>query len=311
MLKLKLAMSDILVQDHLLFPQILWERPQNIYKRACGKILILAGSKNMSGAALLTAEAAFRSGAGLVILGYPENLKEVYQKMLPEAMSLILPETPSGSLSLKAFDAILQAIEDIDLVVLGPGLTRNRETQQLIEKLVVELNKPLVIDADGLNAIADSSQEVKDIFLKRQKETIITPHFGEMSRLTKIPVKEIEENKLRIAREYSQAWKIILVLKGFETVISQGKGRVVINKSGGPGLATAGTGDVLAGVIATFGAQNLKKLFEATATAVYIHGLAGDLAQKKLGTRSVIASDVIKNLSKAILKIEKETHLDN
>jgi len=292
---------NILSQDHLLFPEILWKRPQNIYKRQCGKILIIAGSLGMAGAAALATEVAFRSGAGIVILAFPDSIKEIYKKILPEAMSLELPSTPSGSISFKAYEKIKNNLSDIDVVALGPGLSRNSETGKLILKLIKEIEIPLIIDADGLNALIGNLK----IITKRLSSTIITPHPGELGRLINKKPEEINKDRLKITSNTANQFNTITVLKGYETVIAEPSGRVVINKTGGPELATAGTGDVLVGIIATFVAQNLKKIFEATSTAVYIHGLAGNLAAQKIGTRSVIASDIIKYLPKAIKLTEK------
>ncbi len=293
-----------LIQDKIIFPEIIWQRPQNIHKRQAGKVLIIAGSKGMSGAGLLTAEAAFRTGIGLVVFGYPTNLKEVYRQVLPEMMSLILPETPAGSLSLKALDEIVKGSEDVDLVVLGPGLTRNSETVSLIQQVVIKIDKPLIIDADGLNAISEGNPE--EIFTSRPCLTIITPHYGEMGRLIKMPPKEIEDDKYKLSARYAKEWNLILVLKGHETLITEPSGKQVVNRSGGPGLATAGSGDVLSGIIGTLCSQNKEKLFEATASAVYLHGLAGDLGESEIGERSVMATDVINYLPKALKQVESQ-----
>ncbi|MBU1148681.1 NAD(P)H-hydrate dehydratase, partial [Patescibacteria group bacterium] len=232
-----------LIQDKIIFPEIIWQRPQNMHKRQAGKILLIAGSKGMSGAGLLTAEAAFRTGIGLIIFAYPQNLKDVYRQVLPEMMSLILPETPAGSIALSAADEIIRGSEDVDVVVLGPGLTRNSETVSLIQQVVVKIDKPLIIDADGLNAIAEGDPD--EPFANRPNQTIITPHYGEMSRLTKLSAKELEDDKFIQAKKYAKDWNLILVLKGNETLITSPSGRQVVNKTGGPGLATAGSGDVL------------------------------------------------------------------
>jgi len=293
---------DILIQDYLLFPEILWKRPQNVYKRQCGKVLILAGSKGMAGAAALTCEAAFRAGAGIVLLGFPDTLKDVYRKVLSETMSMPLTSTPAGSISLSAYDDIIKIAADTDLVAIGPGLSRNEETSVLVRKLAENLEKLLIIDADGLNAFIDKT----NILSKRKSPTIITPHPGEAGRLIKEKPEAINQNRLKVAEDLAKKFQIITVLKGHETVIAEPEGKIVINKTGGPELATAGTGDVLLGIISTFCAQNIKKLFEATVTAVYLHGLAGNIASEKIDQRSVIASDIIKYLPDAIKKAEHE-----
>ncbi len=313
-----------LIQDKIIFPDILWKRPLNIYKKALGKVFILAGSKGMAGAAALTLEAAYRTGAGVVTLGFPEGLTQIYKKILPEALTISLPETPTGTLSLKGLNKIVDQQNDFDCFVVGPGLSQNAETMQLVWELFFAIKKPLVLDADGLNAVSlgfdiiKRKKKAKDIveFLKRRKEkTVITPHAGEMLRIIKairtkneypkITSDFIDQNKTEIAQYVSEKLNFITILKGHETVISE-LGRVVINKSGNPGMATAGSGDVLAGVVGTFVSQNLKRIFEATATAVYLHSLAGDIASQKIGQRAMIASDIIKYLPRAIQRAEKE-----
>ena len=313
-----------LIQDKLLFPDVLWERPLNIYKRALGKVLVVAGSRGMAGAAALASEAAYRAGAGVVTLGYPEGLLTVYKKIMPEAMTMSLPETPSGSLSTKAKEEIIKDSDDFDVVIIGPGLSQNAETMQLVWEIFFEIKKSIILDADGLNAISLGFKVIKGVkkanniveILKERKEaTIITPHAGEMTRIIKAVRKRgeykkinsefIDKNKVEIAQFVAERLGFITVLKGNETVIAE-PGRVVVNKSGNPGMATAGSGDVLAGIVGTFTSQNLSRIFEAVSTAVYLHGLAGDIASQKIGERSMVASDIIKYLPDAIRKIEKE-----
>ncbi|NIM46593.1 MAG: NAD(P)H-hydrate dehydratase [Candidatus Aenigmarchaeota archaeon] len=334
-------MDKPLIQDHLLFPNILWKRPVYMYKYQAGKVLILAGSRGMAGAAILCSEAAFRAGTGILLLGFPEGLKEIYKGILPEAMTLPLPQTPTGSLSLKSYDQILEQVKSSDVVAIGPGLSKNSETVQLIWQLFFEIKKPIILDAEGLGAISLGSKVIKkvktakDVFsylLKRKFPTVVTPHSGEMFRLLlsvdqkifdkkKLSTEYIDKNKLEIASKVADLFNFIVVLKGHETVIIQpsklkqgliGKlsrapwTNIVVNKTGGPALATAGTGDVLTGIIASFVAQNPKNIFEAVSTAVYLHGLAGDIAASKIGERSLVASDVIKYLPSAIKKAEEE-----
>lgn len=313
------------VQDKLLFPDILWDRPLNIYKRALGKALIIAGSEGMAGAAALALEASMRSGVGIATLAYPGSLKNVYKKLMPEGMSLALPVTPSGSLSLRGKNQIVEESKNYDVIAIGPGLSRNAETIQLCWELFFEIKKPLIVDADALNALSLGSELIKERggraqdvlgYLKTRKEpTVITPHAGEMLRIVKairqkgeylkITSDYIDKNKKEIAEYVAKKTGFIVVMKGYETVLAD-RTNLLFNKTGNPGMATAGSGDVLVGIISCFVAQNLNNIFEATATAIYLHGLAGDLAADKLGQRSMVASDIIKNLPQAIKKAEKE-----
>lgn len=298
-------MSHILLQDKLLFPAILWARPQNIHKRAAGKVLVVAGSKTMAGAALLTAEAAYRAGVGVMILAYPQSLKSSFDAVLPEAMSRPLAETPSGSIALVAMHDILNACTDVDAVVVGPGLSRNLETESLVRALIERIEKPLIIDADALNALADSSDDPAALLRDRKSATVLTPHEGEMARLIRTSADVIAQNRIKYAEQYAQKWQVTLVLKGHGTVIAQVGREVIVNKSGTPALATAGTGDVLAGIIGAFVAQNPRKEFEASATAVYVHGKAAEEAEHMLGERSVMATDVIRMLPQALKALEE------
>lgn len=314
----------ILNQDKLLYTDILWQRPVHFYKNEAGKILVLAGSQGMSGAAILTCEAVFRSGTGILLLGFPKSLKVVYKEILPEAMTLELPETPSISLSKKAHGEILDQAKASDVALIGPGLSTNAETIQLIWQLLFEIESPIVLDADGLTAFAKGLEvmraheglEFMEDYLHKIKNTfIITPHPGEAAKIInaakfpdmkKVTAKEIEDNKESYAPFLANELNSIVVLKGHNTVIAEPNGRIVRNMVGGPELATAGAGDVLSGIVASFVGQNPNKMFEGICTAVYLHSLAGKIAKEKVGERSVIASDIIRYLPEAIKMAENE-----
>lgn len=288
------------IQTKLLFSQILKKWPKEIHKKARAKVLVVAGSKGMTGAAVLTCKAAYRAGAGIVCLAFPESLREIYKDLLPEVLTLPCPATKHGTLSKKAQKPILEKSKDYDLVALGPGLSQNPETQELIRNLIPKIEKACIIDADGLNALADYPK----ILRERKIPTIITPHPGEMARLLGIRVEAVQKDREHIAVGAAKKFRSIIVLKGYNTVIATKQGNVVVNKTGGPALASAGTGDVLLGIMSVLWAENLAYPFESAATAVYLHGLAGDLAAKELGERSVIASDVIEYLPEALRKFQ-------
>jgi len=276
-------------------PTQLLLRKLNTHKGNFGHIFILAGSIRYSGAALLCAEAAMRAGAGLVTVGLPESLSLALIKRKPkEVMILPLPETKQGNLSLKALNKIINFLKDINVVVIGPGLGQEKSTQSLIRKLVSKITVPVVIDADGLNALTLNLELLKP-------NMILTPHPGEMSRLSGKSVKEIQGNRLEVTRSFAKAHKVTLVLKGHNTVVSDFSGHTYVNRGGNPGMATAGAGDVLSGIIAAFLGQGLD-LFKAAKFGVYLHGLAGDLAAKEKTQLSLIASDIIDKLPQAIKK---------
>jgi NAD(P)H-hydrate epimerase len=261
-----------------------------------GHIFILAGSAGFSGAAVLCSFGAIRTGAGLVTLGISKGINSAIIRIKPlEVMTLSLPETSTGSISLKAYEKIEEFSKKVDLVIIGPGLTQDKSTQSLIRKLVAEINKPLIIDADGLNALVGNLNLLPP-------DSILTPHPGEMARLLGINAEEIQKNRKEIARKFSKKYRVVLVLKGHETIVSDYSGDLYINKTGNSGMATAGSGDVLTGMIGAFLGQGLKA-FKAAKYAVYLHGLAGDLAAEEKTQISLIASDIIDKIPSAIKKI--------
>jgi NAD(P)H-hydrate epimerase len=249
----------------------------------------------------LAAEAAMRSGAGLVTLGIPRGLNGPVIKIKPkEVMTYPLPETKSGGLSLAAYKKIKDFINKADILVIGPGMGQDRSTQQLARKLVEGINKPIVIDADGLNALAGHLRALHRR-QKRERATILTPHMAEMARLLKISVRTLKLKRKGVARSFAKDYNCIVVLKGHNTVVADRGGKLYVNDTGNPGMATAGSGDVLAGIIAAFLGQGLNG-FSAAKYAVYLHGLAGDLAAKEKTQLGLIASDIIDKIPQAIRK---------
>ncbi len=276
-------------------PTRLLQRKVNSHKGDFGHILIIAGSPRFSGAAALAAKAAIRAGSGLVTLGIPKSLNRAMIKIKPpEVMTLPLAETRAGNLSLSAFKEIEKFIRHIDVLVIGPGVSQDRSTQKLLRKVVAKTNKPAVIDADGLNALCGHLDILKS-------QSILTPHPAEMARLTDKSVKEIELKRITIAKTFTRYYNCILVLKGHHTIVAAPGHQCYINLTGNPGMATAGSGDVLSGMIGAFLGQGLKA-FDAAKTAVYLHGLAGDIAAEKKTQISLIASDIIEAIPEAILK---------
>jgi hydroxyethylthiazole kinase-like uncharacterized protein yjeF len=280
-------------------PTLLLRRKANSHKGDFGHVLIIAGSRNYSGAALLCSLAAMRSGAGLVTLGVPESLSNAVIKMKPkEVMLLPLRETANAALSLSAYKKIKDFSAKADVVVLGPGLSQGKSTLSLARKLISQINKPAVLDADALNALAGHlnylTTKNADLITR-----ILTPHPREMSRLTGKSVSYIQSHRKDVAIKFAKDYKVILVLKGHNTIVADYKGGVYINKTGNPGMSTAGCGDVLTGMIGAFVGQGLSG-FNAAKYAVYLHGLAGDLAAKEKTQISLIASDIIDKIPQAI-----------
>ncbi len=272
-------------------------RKQDTHKGDYGHALIIAGSPGMTGAAYLAGEAALLSGCGLVTVGIPKSLNPIMEVKLTEVMTRPLPETGEKTLSLKAEHAIIDFALKTDAVALGPGLSGNRETRELIRRLAVRLEKPLVIDADGLNALAGRAE----ILRRRKNPAVLTPHPGEMARLTGLSVERIQKTRKTTAVEFARRWKVILVLKGFRTVVADPEGKTFVNVTGNPGMATGGTGDVLTGIITGILAQG-REPFAAARDGVRVHGRAGDLAVRRTGEASLRATDLLESLPAAFRK---------
>ena len=292
-------------------PTQLLQRKINAHKGNFGHIFILAGSSRFSGAGVLCSQAAIRSGVGLVTLGIPKSLSSAIIKIKPkEVMTFPLPETSEGTLSLVGLKKIKDFIKNIDILVVGPGLTQNKSTQGLVRKVIAKIDKPMVIDADGLNALVGHLDLLKvtksslDFARDRQSHKVtrvVTPHPGEMARLLGVSIKKVQSNREGIAKKFAKDYKVTVVLKGHNTVVADYKNNLFINRTGNPGMATAGSGDVLTGMIAAFLGQGLNA-FNASKYAVYLHGLAGDLAAKEKTQLGMIASDIIEKIPEAIKK---------
>ncbi|MFH0878026.1 MAG: NAD(P)H-hydrate dehydratase [Candidatus Omnitrophota bacterium] len=278
-------------------PQPLLKRRLDSQKGDYGHVLMLAGSARYTGAACLAACAAMRAGAGLVTLGIPKSLHPIFARKLTEAMFLPLPETRHQVLSKAGLPAIKDFLKKVDCLLIGPGLSRETPTQWLVRAVLTIVRAPLVLDADGLNALVGHLE-----LLKRIKTTaVLTPHPGEMGRLLGISVAQVQRNRKRIAKDFALRYNVNLVLKGHDTIVASSRGKVAVNATGNPGMATAGSGDVLAGILVAFLGQGVGA-FEAARSAVYLHGLAGDLAARDKTQTSLIASDIVEYLPKAFEK---------
>ncbi len=281
-------------------------RRPDTHKGTYGHLFVIAGSIGMTGAATLASRGAslcfgaLRSGVGLVTLGIPESLNEIMEIKLTEGMTLPLPETKKKTLSLKGEKKIIEFSKKVDALALGPGLSTNKETQRLVRDLIRRISLPMVIDADALNALTGHLK-----ILKNYPTKIITPHPGEMARLIGKSIREVQENRIRIAGGFALEYKVIVVLKGARTVIADPEGDIYLNPTGNPGMASAGVGDVLTGMIGSFLAQGREPL-EAAKTGVYLHGLAGDLACQEKGEESLIASDLLEKLPQAFKQLKSK-----
>jgi NAD(P)H-hydrate epimerase len=236
----------------------------------------------------MACEAALRMGAGLVTLGIPKSLNPIMEVKLTEVMTEPLPETAKQTLSLRAFNAIVRLCENKKAVVIGPGIGTFKETQTLVLKLIRDLDLPIVLDADGLTALAGGLKSLPSM----KRPLILTPHPGEMGRLVGLTSKQVLENRIDLSRDFSQSHRVYLVLKGYRTLIATPQGEVFINPTGNPGMASGGTGDVLTGMIGGLICQGIDPL-PSLQMAVYLHGLAGDRVVLEKGEQSLVATDLI------------------
>jgi NAD(P)H-hydrate epimerase len=274
-------------------------RPSHAHKGTFGHVLVIAGSVGKTGAAALASQAALRIGAGLVTLAIPASLNAILEAKLTEVMTEPVPETEAQSIGLAARGRLLALAGGKSAVVLGPGLGTHPETAALVRELVPALQVPLVLDADGLNALAGAADLLKGL----AAPVVLTPHPGEMGRLTERPRDEVVRDRIRLVRDAARQWGVTLVLKTARTLIGSGEGPVAIVPTGNPGMATAGTGDVLAGAIAGLMGRGASARLAAAAGA-YVHGLAGDLTAERLGEEAMLAGDLLEDLPEAIRRVK-------
>ena len=277
-------------------------RPADANKGTFGTAVVIAGSPGYTGAAAMASEAVLRSGAGLSILAVAEGLQDIMAAKLTEVITHGLPQTESRAISAEAVAPALELCRKAEAVVLGCGLGTHEETCRFVHEFVRQIDKPTVIDADGLNCLASAIRHPPSAISHPRSEIVLTPHPGEMNRLLGTSTEEIQSKRLDAAREAAFRFHSVVVLKGARTLIAEPAGRVFINMTGNSGMATAGTGDVLAGIIGSLLAQGMKP-FEAAVCGVYIHGKAGDIAAYELGEAGVIAGDVLDALPLSICSL--------
>jgi ADP-dependent NAD(P)H-hydrate dehydratase len=269
-------------------------RVADAHKGDFGKVCIIAGSVGMSGAAALAGRAALRCGAGLVRIATPKSVLPIVASIEPSFTTIALPENYMGQISAKAVNTILDAVSDNDVLAFGPGVGVSGELQSVLQSLLEQEGLRLIIDADGLNNLA----RMKDWPAKLKAELILTPHPGEMKRLWSVLFREqLPSDRQEQAVQLARQTKTVVALKGAGTVVTDG-GKVYVNQTGNPGMATAGAGDVLTGTITALAGQGLNN-FDATVLGVYIHGLAGDIAAEKMGQVSLMTTDIIDSLPDA------------
>ncbi len=281
------------------------------YKNTHGHALVIAGSRDLTGAAVLCSEAAMRAGAGLVTLASPGTaLPAITARLMPEIMTAGLKETGRGAASFEAVEEVLKLTERASVIAIGPGLTSSDEsTRRFVRAVVEQRRRPVVIDADGLNSLAPWPADLRG---SPEHPLILTPHPGEMLRLMGTEDKDALRDRVNAARDFATAHGLILVLKGTRSLVASPDGRVFINPTGNAGLGTAGAGDTLTGIITGFNAQSVATLKEdadalsAVMAAVYVGGMAGDIAARERGMRALVASDIREHLGAAICALDTE-----
>ncbi len=269
-------------------------RPPDSHKGDYGHVFVLAGSRAYTGAPYLASQGALLSGAGLVTLGIAQSLYPILAAKLTEVMVRPFSETRDQSLGLSAERDIIDFAEKADVLAVGPGISLNKETMQLVRDLLTKVPKPFVVDADALSALRGHL----DLLTRLAHPACLTPHPGELARLIEKEASAIRADRKNIALHFSKAYNVVLVLKGHGTVVANPRGDVYINETGNPGMASGGAGDVLTGIIAGLIGQGLDP-YEASMLGVHVHGLAGDLAAKEKGVVSLIATDLLHKLPEA------------
>lgn len=287
-------------------PSLIPLRKGNAHKGDFGHILVVAGSRGMLGASYLTVQGALRSGTGLVTAAVPESEQRSLQTKLNEGMTLPL-SSKEGAFHEDAFEDLKSKLTQFDVVAIGPGIRNNTSTQKLVNDVLNSFEGSIVVDADGLNALSSKwgKEELKNLFANRSHPVVLTPHVGELERLSQIPKEEILNDPINILSHLVRDWKVHIILKGAPTYLAVSEGKIYIVDRGNPGMATGGSGDVLTGILASFLARKKKteKASEASILGVYLHGLSGDIAKEDKGTEGLLAGDLFEYLPLAIRKL--------
>lgn len=284
--------------DRLLFNKAVFNRPDDSNKGSLGSLLCICGSYGMAGAAIMAGKAALRCGIGLLKIAVPKSIYPVCATNILESVYYPLEETSNGVISSKNTNFLLEMCEKSSAVVIGCGLSVCDDTKNLVQSVITNCEKPLVIDADALNCICNKPEILKNL----KAPAIITPHPGEMARLLHSTPKTVNSNRENTAIDFAKKFGLVTVLKGAGTIIASPDGEVYINHTGNSGMATGGSGDVLSGIIGSLLAQGAAPI-NAAAAGVFLHGTIGDLAAEKLGKISMLPTDMIDMIPTAYLKL--------
>ncbi len=291
-----------LITPHEIAPLIA-PRPRESNKGSYGHVLVVGGSLGKAGAAAMAGMSALRSGAGLTTVATPKSVLATVAGFHPEIMTEPCEETDAGTISLRALEYghMDTLVKGKTVLAIGPGISRHAETSEFVRTVVQKYSEPIVLDADGLNAFEGAAEKLSG----KGRTLVITPHPGEMARLTELSISDVQKDRIGIARSFARAHDLIVVLKGHRTLIAQPNGEVWVNTTGNPGMATGGTGDVLTGMVAGVLAQNPSRAVAAATAALYLHGLAGDVASETMGEQSLVATDLIEALPEAFRRVRE------
>jgi ADP-dependent NAD(P)H-hydrate dehydratase / NAD(P)H-hydrate epimerase len=276
-------------------------RPPDSNKGSFGHVLVVGGSLGKSGAAAMAGMAALRAGAGLSTVATPKSVLGTVAGFHPELMTEPLPETDAGTISTSALDQIEGSAKGKNVLAIGPGISRDLQTAELVRNLIAKLKVSTVLDADGLNAFEGRADELNG----KGRTLVITPHPGEMARLVGGTIAGVQNDRLAVARKFAREHELIVVLKGHRTLVVKPDGEAWVNTTGNPGMATGGTGDILTGLVAGMIAQHPKDAFMAVLAAVHLHGLAGDVMRESVGEHSLVATDLLAGLPEAFRRTRK------
>jgi NAD(P)H-hydrate epimerase len=276
-------------------------RPANSNKGLYGHVLVVGGSMGKAGAAAMAGMSALRAGAGLATVATAKSVLPTVAAFYPELMTEPLPETAAGTIATEAGLRIDELLKNMTVLAIGPGISRDPHTTTLVRSLVANQKLPMVVDADGLNAFQNHTQEMNG----KGRTLVITPHPGEMARLAERSTADVQKDRLGVARQFAHEHNVIVVLKGSRTLVVQPDGEAWVNTTGNPGMSTGGTGDILTGMVAAMLAQHPKEPMLAVCAAVHLHGLAGDVMREVVGEHSLVATDLLRGLPHAFERTRK------
>ena len=275
-------------------------RPAESNKGSYGHVLVVGGSVGKAGSVAMAGMAGLRAGGGLSTVATPKSVLETVAGFYPELMTEPLPETDAGTISTDARDRIDEVAKGKSVVAIGPGISREPQTSELVRSLVAKVRAPTVVDADGLNAFEGRANELNG----NGRTLVITPHPGEMARLSGLSIADVQKDRLAVARKFAHDHEVIVVLKGHRTLVVRPDGEAWVNTTGNPGMATGGTGDILTGMVAGMIAQHPEDVFAAVLAAVHLHGLAGDVMRERVGEHSLVATDLLRGLPEAFRRTQ-------